>query len=82
MLQCSVREKIQDIPSGAGFGAIQFGIPAIRTRYRNEPFVLYVKNLGKITAGGLKLVAFIRSITAFWAFIRLLFHNSFLVLSK
>jgi hypothetical protein len=69
-----IRKEIKDIPARAGVGAVQFGITALRTSYCNEFFVLNVKKFGYITACGLKLVALVMDIAAFWTFIRLLLH--------
>lgn len=68
-------EKIQHIPSRGGLGLVELGVTTLGAADGDEFFILHVKNFGEIAAGGLKLVAYILGIAAFWANILLLFHD-------
>ena len=49
-------QKVQNVHASLCIRTIQFRIPTLRTADRDELFVLHVKQLGEVSARGLKLV--------------------------
>lgn len=71
----SVTDKeIQNIPSVGTLAFIKLGITALTAAYCYEFLILHIKNLGKISSCGLKLITFILLAAAFGTYVLFLLH--------
>lgn len=73
---CSISDQeIQHVPASGRLGFIQLRIAAVTAGNCDKLLILHVKQLGKVPARRLKLIAFILGTTTFWAHILLFFQG-------
>ena len=63
--RASVAEEIKDIPQGAGFCLVHFGVTACCASDRRELFALDIEELGQESSGGCELICFKIKVLAF-----------------
>jgi len=64
-LRVLVGEEIEDIAEHAGWGAVDFGVSALRAGYGGEPLGLHVEDLAEESAGRPEFTDFVLRILAF-----------------
>ena len=62
-----VCEKVENVPQGAAFGLIEFGVFAARAGDAGEMFVLYVEYFAQRTASRSHFTDVALCVAAFWA---------------
>lgn len=70
------QQEVQDVPAGGGIRPVELGVAAALAADGDKLLVLHIKDLGKITAGGLKLIGGIGVVATLGTLIHLLFHRT------